>query len=364
MDGYRWTSKEALTLESGGMLPECTIFYHTYGRLNTEGSNVVWVTHALTGSSDAADWWGGLIGAGKCFDPEQYFIVCANNLGSCYGSTGPLAFNPEKGEPYYSDFPLVTVRDQVRAHQLLAAHLGIDRIFMGIGGSMGGQQMIQWAVDEPDRFVHLVLLATNAFHSPWGIAFNETQRMALKADPGFLNPHFPDAGRAGLEAARAIGMLSYRNYQTYALTQTEEDLEVKDDFRASSYQRYQGLKLWERFNPWSYHALSRTMDSHQVGRGYVCPEEALSRVRSHTFVIGIRSDILFPIAEQQFLARHIPGASFFGIDSVYGHDGFLVEWEQMTILLEAFLSGKPHATPLPVYSPTFFRTALPGSERF
>ena len=365
MKGFHWKSDRPFLLESGILLPELTIYYHTFGQLNTEKNNVVWVTHALTGNADASDWWAGLVGPGKCFDPDKYFIVCANNLGSCYGTTGPLDINPHTNSPYFADFPLITIRDQVQAHKLLAKFLQIDKIFMGIGGSMGGQQMVQWAADEPSRFAHLVLLATNSRHSPWGIAFNETQRMALIADPGFFNPELPDAGKAGLEAARAMGMISYRHYKTYDLTQAEEEeLPKLDDFRAASYQKYQGFKLWKRFNPWSYYTLSKAMDSHDVGRNAGGIENALAKIKSKTFVIGIKTDILFPVSEQEYLVKYIHGASFVEIDSIYGHDGFLVEDKQITILINAFLDGKDYSPNLPLYIPPFLKTALPGSERF
>lgn len=365
MSGFHWQSESTFLLESGETLPFLKIYYHTFGKLNEEKNNVIWINHALTGNSDASDWWEGLVGEGKCFDPENFYIVCANNLGSCYGSSGPLDVNPLTNKPYYTDFPLITINDQVNAHQLLADYLGIKQIYLGIAGSMGGQQLVQWAVKEPKLFTHLVLLATNAKHSPWGIAFNETQRMALQADPGFFNPELPNAGKAGLEAARAIGMLSYRHYNTYDFTQSEKEGSYKiDEFRAASYQKYQGLKLWNRFNPWSYYTLSKAMDSHDVGRNFGGIKAALKRIKSKTFVIGIKTDILFPIEEQKLIADYIQDASFYEIDSIYGHDGFLVEYKQITILIKAFLSGKRHNQHLPLYEPPFSKMALPGSENF
>ncbi|WP_349290795.1 hypothetical protein [Anseongella ginsenosidimutans] len=183
---------------------------------------------------------------------------------------------------------------------------------------------MEWAIAEPQQIQHAVLIATNAVHSPWGIAFNESQRMALMADETFGLPS-ADAGAKGLKTARSIAMLSYRNYKTYELTQTDKDREVLDDYRASSYQQYQGQKLVNRFNAYSYWTLSKTMDAHNVGRGREGLEQALGRISARTLVIGISSDVLFPVMEQQFLARCIPGASYVEIDSVYGHDGFLIE---------------------------------------
>src|SRR6476620_8319503 len=162
-------------LESGRSLPRFHLTYTTLGTLNANGNNVVWVFHALTANSDPSEWWYGLVGSDKLFDPERYYIVCVNMPGSCYGSLGPLDDDPETGAPYYHDFPLFTTRDMIRAYQHLRTYLGIQKIYIGIGGSMGGQQLLEWAIEEPDLFEHIVLLATNAFHSPWGIAFNATQ---------------------------------------------------------------------------------------------------------------------------------------------------------------------------------------------
>lgn len=313
-------------LEAGAQLPELNIAYSTYGSLNEKQDNVIWICHALTANAEAADWWNGLVGEGKLFDPAKNFIVCANILGSCYGTTGPMSINPVTGKRYGADFPLITIRDMVSAHQLLRAHLGINHIHLAIGGSMGGQQVLEWAYAEPYLFDKLVLLATNARHSPWGIAFNEAQRMAIEADPTIYHEG-PEAGKKGLSAARAVAMLSYRHYQTYGATQSEEDEAKLDQFKASSYQQYQGLKLFNRFNVLSYLSLSRSMDSHHLGRGRGSIEEALSQIKTETLVIGIKSDILFPTEEQSFIATHIPRAKFVTIDSLYGHDGFLIENE-------------------------------------
>lgn len=312
-------------------LPELTLAYHTYGQMSAAGDNVVWICHALTGNSDAADWWSGLVGEGKLFDPRQHFIICANVPGSSYGSTSALSVDPQTGQPFYHAFPLLTVRDVLRAFDRLRQHLGVTRIQTCIGGSLGGQQAVEWAISQPDLIENLILVATNAQMSPWGIAFNEAQRMAIAADATWSeqNPN-PEAGRAGMKAARAVALLSYRNYETYHVTQSRQGEETLDNFRASTYQQYQGEKLARRFNAFAYWALSRLMDSHDVGRGRDGMETALSHISARTLVLGIRSDVLFPMSEQHFLAKHIPGAEFTEIDSLYGHDGFLIENELMT----------------------------------
>ncbi|GAB4184793.1 MAG: homoserine O-acetyltransferase [Thermoflexibacter sp.] len=329
--------RKSFELESGAVLPELQIAYHTYGELNAKKSNVVWVCHALTANADVADWWKGLVGEGFLINPEEYFIVCANILGSCYGTSSPTTHNIITNETYFMDFPQVTIRDMVKAHDLLRKHLGIEEIALCIGGSMGGQQAMEWAILQPHLFKKLVLLATNAQHSPWGIAFNESQRLAIYADSTWSERRH-DAGQAGLSAARSIALLSYRNYQTYESRQSEETNEKIDDFKASSYQRYQGLKLVRRFNVLSYLTLSKAMDSHNVGRGRESKEKALHQIQAKTLVIGITSDILFPPFEQQFLAKHIPDAQYVEIDSPYGHDGFLVETEKISEVLKEFLS--------------------------
>ena len=198
-------------VENGQILHGIEVAYHTYGNLNTDQSNVVWICHHLTANSDAALWWSGVVGRDAIFDPEKYFIVCANILGSCYGSTGPLSVNPNTGQPYYLDFPQVTIRDMVQAHILLREHLGITKINLLVGGSMGGYQALEWAATEPLLIDNLVLLSTSATESAWGIAVHTSQRMAIEADCTYRDPS-PDAGKKGLKAARAIGLISYRNH--------------------------------------------------------------------------------------------------------------------------------------------------------
>lgn len=324
------------SFESGKTLPRIDIAYQTFGELNADKSNVVWICHAFSANSDPTDWWPGMVGEGKFIDPAKYFIVCANMLGSCYGSTGPLSTNPETGEPYYLDFPVVTVRDMVQSLIILRKHLGIDKIYYSCGFSMGGQQLLEWVIEEPEIFDHILLGATNIQHSPWGIAFNESQRLAIQAD-GTFGEKRPDAGANGMLAARSIGLISYRNYRAYVRTQQEEDNEKLEDYKACSYQRYQGEKLVKRFNAYSYWFLSKAMDNHNITRGRGAAQEVLSRVKCKTLVLGIESDYLFPLEEQKLLATLIPHSQFVVIDSDFGHDGFLIESEQISKILSCFL---------------------------
>ena len=325
-------------LESGDTLPELRIAYHTYGRMNAARDNVVWVCHALTANSEVADWWPHTVEKGRFLDPERWFVVCANILGSHYGTTGPLHVNPATGRPWYGTFPPFTIRDIVRAHRLLADALGVGRIAMLVGSSVGGFQAVEWAVMEPERIEGLVLIATDAKASPWNIAIDETQRMAIEADATWGEER-PDAGMKGLAAARALGLLSYRGPEGYNLTQQDRE-ENPVLHRACTYQQYQGEKLCRRYNAYSYHAILNAFDTHDVGRGRGGVEAALRRIRARTLVVGITTDIIFTPAEMRRLHGQIPGSRYCEIDSPFAHDGFLVEYEQLNALLLPFMTER------------------------
>ncbi len=329
-------------LENGGELPAFELAYTTEGSLRYDAqgnpTNVVWVCHALTANAHASEWWPGLVGAGHYLDPSRYFIICVNILGSCYGSTNALSLNPQSGSPYFHSFPDLSIRDIVRALDLLREHLAIKQVHLVIGGSLGGQQALEWAIMRPNFIQNLCVIATNAQHSPWGIAFNESQRMAIAADGTWPKNH-PEAGMKGLRAARALALLSYRTYQIYQESQGEVKEELSDQYRAASYQRYQGDKLAARFHAFAYWSLSMAMDSHDVGRARGGIALALSRIKARTMIISISSDILFPSSEQKLLHQHIPLAQLEVIDSVYGHDGFLIEVEQLEAILKKWLEN-------------------------
>lgn len=317
--------QQPFELEAGETLPEITIAYHTFGKLNETKDNVVWVCHALTANSNPVEWWAGVIGENFVIDPEKYFIVCANILGSCYGSTGPLSTNPTTGNPYYDSFPLITIRDMVKAHQLLREYLQIEKIFLLMGGSMGGYQVLEWSIMEPSLIEKIFLIATSAKETAWGIAIHTAQRIAIEADNTWKQ-HQPKAGEKGLKAARAIGILTYRGYNTYAQTQSDADVNKFDDFRVSSYVHHQGNKLVKRFNAYSYWYLTKSMDSHNIARGRAqTVEDVLRTISQPALIIGITSDLLCPLPELKLLAANIPDNEFHEVDSVYGHDGFLTE---------------------------------------
>ena len=352
MNHQRFTYKHGFQLESGRKLKVFHLAYTTQGQLNAEKNNVVWVFHALTANSDPCEWWAGLVGENTLFDPQNYFIVCVNMPGSCYGSINPLDVDSATGEVYYHNFPLFTTRDMVRAYKLLKDHLEINNIHIGIGGSMGGQQLIEWAIEEPDLFTMIIPIATNAQHSSWGIAFNESQRLCIESDASWKEKN-NKAGLQGMKIARSLALLSYRTYEAYnkaqhGFTTETEFLSVDQQiFKAATYQHYQGEKLARRFNAFSYYFLSLAMDKHNVGRSRGSVQHALSHIKAKALVIGISSDILFPPVEQELLAAYIPNAQLAIIDSHYGHDGFLLEMESITQEIEKFFEkqGIPQGSP-------------------
>ena len=324
-------------LECGKLLPSLEIAYDTFGEMNAERSNVIWVCHALTANSDVADWWPHTVEKGCFLDPEKYFTVCANFLGSHYGTTGPLSINPATGEPWYGDFPQITVRDMVRAHQILAEYLGIKRVKLLIGSSIGGFQCLEWSVMQPDFAERTAFIATTPRTKPWASAFNESQRMAIEGDATF-GERSAEAGLNGMAVARSIALMSYRGGMAYDKTQEDENAEEAGfERRVHSYQRYQGEKLRRRFNAYSYYRLSQAVDSHNLSRGRGSLEEVLRGIKSKSLVVAITSDILFPPEDHTSLIENIPNVEYHLIDSDFGHDGFLVEHKQLNEIILGFL---------------------------
>lgn len=326
--------KTPFNTESGGVLPEIDIAFHILGDLK-ENRPLVWVGHALTGNSNPLDWWPGIVGSGKYIDTDRYNVVCANVLGSCYGSTGAHSINPETGKSYMLDFPLITIRDMVKAHEILRKHLGIEKIDLFIGASLGAFQGIEWSIMQPGLVDRLIFLVAGARTSPWCKAFNEAQRMAMEADPTFFTGS-ESAGANGLKAARAIGMVSYRNYHTFDITQPDPENGQLENFRACTYQRYQGEKLAKRYNAHAYYYISKAFDSHDVGRGRGGIKRALENVKTKTLCISTDTDILFPVEEVKSVADMLPNAQHVALKSIYGHDGFLIENYKLTAILKAW----------------------------
>lgn len=339
MQKHELTINEPFRFEAGGMLDSIHLVYHSSEREYKPGETVVWICHALTGNSNPEDWWPQMVGRGKLFDPDRYYIVCVSMIGSPYGATCPASVNPKTGKPFYFDFPDFTVRDIVSANILVRKHLGIGTIDLMLGPSVGGFQTLEWAIMEPDVIRNAVFLATANRVNPFMTAFNESQRMALEADPSFREARSLEGGRDGLRCARSIALISYRTYDGYNKTQEEPEVDTLFADRAGSYQRYQGKKLSDRFDAYCYWYLTRALDSQNVGRGRGGVEKALSRIKAHCMMISIDSDVLFPPKHGKATAKAIQDAEYRELSSIFGHDGFLIEYEQLGNILKPLLNS-------------------------
>ena len=337
-------------LETGGQLTHVTVAYETWGELNADRSNALLVLHALTGDShaagpagpghDQAGWWDTVIGPGKAIDTDRFFVVCPNVLGGCQGTTGPASLDPATGAPYGSRFPVVTIRDQVVIESALATGLGIERWAAVVGGSMGGQRALEWAVAFPDRVPRAVIIACGAQATAEEIALCSLQVRAIRADPAFRGGDYYDAAPGdgpwrGMSIARGIGQVSYRSEIEFDQRfgrghQGDEQPLDGGRYAIESYLEYHGMKLSQRFDANSYITLSQAMNHHDVGRGRGGIAAALARIRAEVTVAGISSDRLYPLRLQEELAARIPAAAGVTvIDSLDGHDGFLTEHEQV-----------------------------------
>ncbi|MFV0507436.1 MAG: homoserine O-acetyltransferase [Bacteroidales bacterium] len=328
---------DSLQLEMGDTLPCVDIAYHTWGKLSDTKDNVVWVCHAFTANSDVEGWWPNIVGRGLPIDTDKYFVVCANILGSCYGTTGAMSINPNTGIAWFSDFPRITIRDLVNCHEMLRNHLNISKIEAVVGGSVGGQQALEYTVMHPNVIKSAFVGACSAKQSPWAIAFNETMRMAIKSDVSYVK-NIPGGGLQGLKVARAIALLSYRNGHTYNATQKDENDDELLCHRACSYQQYQGEKLIKRYDAYTYMTMTYLADSHNVGRGRGGLEKVLKNVKIPVLVMGIDTDLLYPIEDQEYMSELMPNSTFCKVESKYGHDGFLIETDKVGSLIKNFIT--------------------------
>lgn len=317
-------------LECGALLPSVDVAYHAWGALNAARDNAVVVCHALTGSSDVMAWWDGFVGEGLALDPSRDFVLCSNVIGSCYGTTGPGA--PE-WDAVFGDRPeaiSVTIRDQVEIQRRWLDALGVRRIRLVIGGSMGGMQALEWALLAPDMVDAIAVLAAPAVHHAWALALSTAQRQAIFADAGW-----PDGDAArGLAVARMIAMCSYRSAPSFDARFGRE--RADGDFDVARWLQRHGDRLVERFNARTYVALSHALDSHDVGRERGGVAAALARITQPAFVLGITTDVLYPPHEMQALADGLSNATLSWLDSPHGHDAFLIELADVSARIKAF----------------------------
>lgn len=349
-----------LFMDIGEYLAPISVAYETYGELNAEGTNAILVCHALTGSAHAAGyssddpksvgWWNTFIGEGKPLDTSKYFVICSNFLGGCYGTTGSISTNPHTEKPYGLLFPQMTVRDMVRVQKSLIIYLGVKKLKTVIGGSLGGMQVLEWALLYPDLIDSIIPIATSAQHSAWSIGLNDIARQAIMNDPGWHGGNYYEFGQPhkGLSLARQIAMVSYRSEKEFGQRFGRErqkkngspatyHFELDNVFQVESYLRYQGKKLVDRFDANTYIYISKAMDLHDITIGRGSLDEVLGSISVPTLNIGIDSDILYPAHEQQEIAQRIPHSSYTEITSPFGHDAFLIEFDQMAKIVKAFL---------------------------
>ncbi|KAI8361534.1 homoserine O-acetyltransferase, partial [Mortierella sp. GBAus27b] len=410
------------TLNSGHVLREVPVAYRSWGTLNETGDNVMIICHALSGSADVEDWWGPLMGPGRAFDPTKFFIICCNVLGSPYGTASPVTLNPDTGVTYGPEFPLATIRDDVRLHKLVLDDLGVKSVAICIGGSMGGMQVLEWSFYGPEYIKAIVPIATSAKHSAWCISWGEAQRQSIYSDPNYLDGYYTVTVRGksnmssngmppstGLSAARMAALLTYRSRNSFESrfgrkimdhpthsrardpeSPAEEHHQIHNDghrlnrglnrglmtrsgsidstgnllaamtlsaipvvlnknkskkptvFSAQNYLRYQGDKFVNRFDANCYIAITRKMDVHDVSAGRGDLAEVLNGIKQPALVIGVESDGLFTISEQYELAEHLHDSEMVVVQSPDGHDGFLLEFEQINNAIISFMQKHQH----------------------
>ncbi len=330
-------SVPAFQLENGQTIQDAPVAYKTWGALNEARDNVILVCHALTGDVNADRWWGALIGPGAPFDTNRYFVICLNVIGSPYGTLSPLTINPETGRAYGADFPDVTIRDTVALHKAALDLLGIRGIALAAGGSMGAMQVLEWAFF--GSYVRAIAaFAVGARHSAWCIGWSEAQRQAIYADPGWMGGRYEGTPGpvGGLAAARMMAMVSYRSRASFASRFGRDRMGGAEvPFAVESYLRYQGEKLVNRFDANCYVNLTRQMDTHDVSRGR--HPDALRSCLQPALVVGIDSDVLYPLIEQRELADALPNGELHVLRSVHGHDAFLIELEDIEAILRPWL---------------------------
>jgi len=351
-----------LKLQSGGMLQGFTLAYETYGKLNAEKNNAIMICHALSGDSHVAGyytddpqekpgWWDDVVGPGKCFDTNQYFVICSNVIGGCRGSTGPASIAAD-GKPYGLRFPVVTINDMVRAQTHLLDHLGIDKLFAVAGGSMGGMQTLEWAIRFPERIHTALFIASTPISSAQNIAFNEIGRQAIYADPRWRNGDYykddehPDDG---LAVARMIGHITYMSELSLEQKfgrrlQRHKELiySFETEFAVESYLRYQGFKFTERFDANSYLYITKALDYYDVSKDFGSIEAAVKAIQADMLVVSFSSDWLYTREQALMLVEPLEklnkNVEYHHVTASFGHDSFLVEVETMTEIIGNYLT--------------------------
>ncbi len=347
-----------LVLESGEKLGPITLAYETYGQLNTTKSNAILVVHALSGDAHAArlnpddstsGWWENFIGPGKGLDTNKYFVICSNVIGGCRGSTGPSSTNPKTGQPYGTDFPIITIGDMVNAQRHLIDHLGIEKLLAVIGGSMGGMEVLQWMVSYPNRIKSAIPIATTMKHTPQQIAFNEVGRQAIMADPNWKRGHYygGPVPAKGLAVARMVGHITYMSDISMTekfgrrVKSEKEPYKFAPEFEVEGYLRYRGDNFVKRFDANSYLYITKAIDLFNILNGHSLAS-IFRGLKAKVLVLSFKSDWLYPAYQSQEIVKALKlagvDATYCEINSTYGHDAFLLEVEEETQLIKHFLN--------------------------
>jgi homoserine O-acetyltransferase len=337
---------DEVSLDCGVALAPVEVAYETYGSLNADKSNAILALHAFSGDAHAGGdggWWTNMIGPGKAFDTDRYFVLCSNVVGGCRGTTGPGSINPETGCPWAMSFPSVSIADMVRLQKMLIDYLGIQRLLAVAGGSMGGMQALEWAVTYPESVAAAIPIATTARHSAQQIAFNEVGRQAIMADPDWNNGDYYSGkppGR-GLAVARMVGHITYMSDESMR-EKFGRRLRAPDQFEVESYLRYRGYKFVDRFDANSYIYITRAMDSFDLTQ-HGSLSSLFERIRTRFLVVSFTSDWLYPSYQSQEIVSALRSrncdVAYCNLESQYGHDAFLVEVEEQTALVRGFLES-------------------------
>jgi homoserine O-acetyltransferase len=358
---YTFAENEDFILECGKKFGPITVAYEIFGEMNQDKTNVVLITHALTGDShvtrhDPYDpkegWWEKFVGKGLMFDTSKYCFICSNVLGGCQGTTGPSSVNPKTGKRYGMDFPIITIKDMVNVQKRLLDYLGVSHLVSVVGGSVGGMQALEWAVQYPEMVGSIIVMAAPKSLNPQAIAFNEVQRKAITLDPYWNNGDYYDnknQPESGLSLARMVGMITYQSDESMLKKFGRRAREgnnlfesFNNEFEVESYLHYQGKKLVQRFDANSYLYLTRAMDLFELGRDFGGIDNALKAFKGKALVIGISSDILFPVCQQkelvQDMKRNNIDVEYKEIKSPFGHDGFLIESGKMEPIIRNFFA--------------------------
>ena len=338
-------------LENGEVLQDVEIAYRTWGKLENATEHAILICHALTGSADVEAWWPNIIGAGKTFDPARDYIICANILGSCYGTTGPVNYKPGTDSRYQADFPNVSVRDMVELQRALLDELGVTHLELVTGPSLGGMQALEWALMYPERVGSVIPIGVGGRHSAWCIGISEAQRAAIAADPDWNDGYYDDDSppEKGLAAARMMAVCTYRSWQSFD-ERFGRDQRTDEQYQVQSYLRHQGEKINDRFDANTYVTLTHAMHTHDLARGRGDYPDVLRTIEQPALVVSVSSDALYPPEEQRTLAEYLPNSKYEILDCAHGHDGFLIETETLGRMIVEFRAGRNAASQLRVVS--------------